>query len=294
MLKLVPPVNKSFPLNHERLAYPPPGSDSSLIQRIETFTAAGLAKLLPAAFALSALVMPASAGTNLVKNGGFEANGGPGATVYNPTPMVLDDWTFSPNGRFAGIDTEAHAYTNTTQQVKFWGASPGYQNGNGFSGSPDGGYFYAADGNYAFRGNLSQDITGLKVGAKYDLTFYHAYGQEACPQCNGATRQAWHVVFGSDQYETDLVDVPSHGFVDWNTATHTFTASATTQTLTFWANGGSGAPPFALLDSVKLTAQDEPPAPPAATPGPLTLLGLGASFAWSSRLRKRINLGSKA
>ncbi|MEI6111483.1 MAG: hypothetical protein WCP63_07390, partial [Cyanobium sp. ELA712] len=169
---------------------PPSPSTISFAQRIDNLAASGLARVLPAAFALSALVMPASAGTNLVKNGGFEANGGPGATAYNPTPMVLDDWTFSPNGRYAGIDTEAHAYTNTTQQVKFWGASPGYQNGNGFSGSPDGGYFYAADGNATFRGNLSQDITGLKVGAKYDLTFYHAYGQEACPACNGATREA--------------------------------------------------------------------------------------------------------
>ena len=238
--------------------------------------------------------MPVSAATNLVRNGGFESNGGPGATAYNPTQMVLDDWTFSPSGRFAGIDTEAHAYINDSQNIRFWGASPGYQNGNGFKGSPDGGYFYAADGNAVFRGNLSQDITGLTVGANYDLTFYYAYGQEACSACNGDTRQSWHVVFGSDQYETDVVDVPSHGFVDWNTVTHTFTASAITQTLTFWANGGNGAPPMALLDSVKLTAQNEPPTPPSAVPGPLPLLGLGASFAWSARMRKRIKQGRKA
>jgi MYXO-CTERM domain-containing protein len=51
---------------------------------------------------------------------------------------------------------------------------------------------------------------------------------------------------------------------------------------------------MALLDGKIRSAPNEPPAPPAATPGPLPLIGLGASFAWSSRLRKRINLGSKA
>ena len=111
------------------------------------------------------------------------------------------------------------------------------------------------------------------MGANYDLTFYYAYGQEACSACNGDTRQSWHVVFGSDQYETDVVDVPSHGFVDWNTVTHTFTASAITQTLTFWANGGNGAPPMALLDSVKLTAQNEPPTPPICRSRAFAIVG---------------------
>lgn len=60
--------------------------------------------------------------------------------------------------------------------------------------------------------------------------------------------------------------------------------------------GPIGGPLMALLDGIILTAQNQPPTPgpAAATPGPLPLLGLGASFAWSSRLRKRINLGSKA
>jgi MYXO-CTERM domain-containing protein len=58
--------------------------------------------------------------------------------------------------------------------------------------------------------------------------------------------------------------------------------------------GPIGGPLMALLDGKIRSAPNEPPAPPAATPGPLPLIGLGASFAWSSRLRKRINLGSKA
>jgi hypothetical protein len=259
---------------------------NSLAQRLDNLVACGFAKVLPAAFALSALVMPASAATNLVKNGDFEINGGPGASQYNPIPMVLNDWIFSPSSRFAGIDTEAHAYTNNTQNIMFWGAAPGYQNGNGFKGSPDGGYFYAADGHPSFRGYLSQDITGLTIGQVYDLSFDYAHGQEACPQCNGPTSQSWYVSFGSEQFETDFVDVPEHGFVDWQSTTHSFTATATTQTLTFWSVA-NGLPPMGLLDSVTLTAQ------PAAAPGPLPLVGLGATLALSRRLRKRINQSIK-
>ncbi len=51
--------------------------------------------------------------------------------------------------------------------------------------------------------------------------------------------------------------------------------------------------PAAPQHGVMLTVQNEPAVPPAATPGPLQLLGLAASFAWSRRLRKRINQGVK-
>ena len=245
--------------------------------------------------------MPASAATNLVKNGGFETNGGPGIVYGNPTGYFLDttvaDWYFQKppsNEPFAGVDNYAHAMTNTSQAILLWGARPGYQNGNGFSASPDTGYFWVADGAAQYRVGLKQDITGLTIGEKYDLSFYYAYTQEANPGVVGATNQVWDVAFGTDSYNTGWTYVPEHAFRGWYTSTHTFTASAATQTLQFMAYGPSGQPPMALLDGINLTAQNESPAPPAATPGPLPLLGLGASFAWSGRLRKRINLASKA
>ena len=299
-------------------AFPPPPSSISFVQRIENLAASGLAKLLPAAFALSALVLPASAATNLVKNGSFENNPGPGATAFNDADYSirgqLPDWTMPTNYGFMGLDSYTTATTNTyrnncgipgspsscwnggPRSITLWGATPGWQNGNGFQGSPDGGFFWIADGNASYRGFLSQDITGLTVGAKYDLSFQYAHGQEACSACNGDTTQSWVVSFGDEPFRTNPVTVPSHGFIDWVTASRTFTATSVTQTLKFIADGGSGAPPMALLDGIILTAQDEPPTPgpAAATPGPLPLIGLGASFAWSGRLRKRINQGGKA
>ena len=272
---------------------------ASLIVRLENLAAAGLAKVLPAAFALSALAMPASAATNLVNNGSFENNSGPGIVYGNTSGYYIGttvpDWYFvkpSTNTPFAGVDNYAHARTNTSQAAQFWGAAPGYQNGNGFSASPDGGYFWFVDGDVSYRVGLKQDITGLTVGEKYDLSFNYAYTQEIFRSENN--NQIWEVYFGDDYYNTGWTSVPGTGFVGWNTSTHTYTATSSTQTLQFWASGSNSLPPFALLDGVRLTAQNEPPAPPAPTPGPLPLLGLGASFAWSGRLRKRINQGSKA
>jgi hypothetical protein len=250
------------------------------------------AKLLASAIAMFALAMPASAATNLVKNGGFELNGGPGVVSGNGgyyQQTTVNDWyfTFPTSTPLAGVDTYAHSMTNTSQAIQFWGAAPGYQNGNGFQASPTGGYFWASDGDPRYVVGLKQDISGLTIGEKYDLSFDFAFGQEACPGgwCIGATNQRWDIGFGSESYTTGGNVVQEHGFVGWLTSAHTFTATATTQTLQFWANGPGGQPPVALLDSVKLTAQNEPL---AATPGPLPLLGFGVSLAWSGRLRKRI------
>ena len=286
-IKKTPPSRSTFSIR------------ASLIVRLENLAAAGLAKILPATFALSALAMQASAATNLVNNGSFENNSGPGIVYANTSGYYIGttvpDWYFvkpSTNTPFAGVDNYAHARTNTSQAAQFWGAAPGYQNGNGFSGSPDGGYFWFDDGAVSYRVGLKQDITGLTVGEQYDLSFYYAYTQEIF--VNAETDQVWEVFFGSDSYNTGWTHVPAAGFSGWHTSNRTFTASATTQTLHFMAHGTNGLPPFLLFDGVRLTAQNEPPTPPAPTPGPLPLLGLGASFAWSGRLRKRINQGGKA
>jgi hypothetical protein len=262
------------------------------VQRSTSSHGSGLAKILAPALALSALAMPASAATNLVKNGSFESNGGPGVVYVfigggYQQPTTLSDWYFNfpTNMPLAGVDTYAHSMTNTSQAIQFWGASPGYQNGNGFKASPDGGYFWVVDGDPTFVVGLKQDIHGLAIGEQYDLSFQYAFGQEACPLCNGATNQRFDISFGSESYTTGGNLVPEHGFVGWLTSAHTFTATATMQTLQFWANGPVGQPPMAFLDGVTLTAKNEPL---AATPGPLPLLGFGVSLAWSSRLRKRI------
>jgi len=111
------------------------------VRRSAHKTASRITKLLAPTLALTALAMPGLAATNLVKNGSFEANGGPGATVYGTYRITLDDWFISPTG-FMGLDTEANAKSNVgPEPIKLWGASPDYPSDNGFTGSPDGGYF---------------------------------------------------------------------------------------------------------------------------------------------------------
>lgn len=239
-------------------------SIQSFVSHIANWKNLSLASRLAPVIAVSALALPASA-QNLVVNGSFEDNPGPGATEFNDANYTirgrLPGWTMNTgNVGFMGLDSYDTATTNTyrnncsipgspascwnggPRSITIWGATPGWQNGNGFQGSPDGGFFWSADGNANYRGFLAQDITGLTVGAQYDLSFYHAHTQEACSGCNGQTIQSWVVSFGAETFRTDPVTVPSHGFVDWVNTSHTFTATAATQTLKFIHDGGNGSP----------------------------------------------------
>ena len=59
---------------------------------------------------------------------------------------------------------------------------------------------------------------------------------------------------------TATVTTPSHGFSPWELQSFTFTASSTSQMLSFLSTGGpsSSIPPFALLDGVSLIQAPEP------------------------------------
>ena len=251
---------------------------------------------------LIALANPAQA-ANLVQNGGFESNSGPGYVSGNP----ITNWTLI-NTASTGISINA---INTLAQLQaagqtantpipLWGASASYMNGNGFRNSNNGGYFIIADGFYEYNSIFAQRINGLTPGTDYELSFEYAYAQQA--GFDGPTNQKWTVEFGSENYETPAYDLPSHAFyggsnsTGWLTASHTFTATAASQTLRFLTIGTPGVPPMALLDGVSLTeVVPTPPEPtPTPTPGPLPLLGLGATVAWSGRLRQRIKRGGLA
>jgi MYXO-CTERM domain-containing protein len=239
----------------------------------------------------------AHAGPNLVQNGGFETNGGPGFIDWNqaPHPQVRQttaaNWQNGSYGyRYNIIASLANLQATSDYYVfGLWGATPGYQNGNGFTTSPNGGWFLQSDG-FDVRTPLEQTISGLDVGSTYTLSFQYARSQEASQ--SGDSFQKWRATFGSESFETPNALLPSHGFDGWYTATHQFTAATSTQVLSFLAFGTNGVPPFLLLDGVSLTANDPTPPSPAATPGPLPLLGIAAAFAWSGKLRRRIQSGA--
>jgi len=257
---------------------------NSLAQRLDNVVACGFAKVLPAAFALSALVMPASAAPNLVKNGDFEINNGAGHLLWKP----VQDWNLVITGHSTpnlGVHSLA---TLNSGSLPMWGTGA-YANGNGFRSSNNGGFFIINDADPQYRGAFEQVIDGLIPGNQYELTFEYAYAHEAA--ANGNTWQYIYGNFGSDNFQTFTVNLPSHGFDGgpapadgngWYTFTETYTATSTSQALRFVANGGpAGLPPMALVDGVSL--RDVTP-----TPGPLPVIGVAATLAWSRGLRRRI------
>ena len=113
-----------------------------------------------------------------------------------------------------------------------------------------------------FSGPLTP-ITGLTVGDTYQLSFYWA-GAELSNRTGYQTIQLTGS-FGGDSFDTPVyantnpTGTPG-SFSGWTLETFDFTATATSETLSFLAVGSpaNNLPPFALLDGVSLTAVPEP------------------------------------
>lgn len=136
-----------------------------------------------------------------------------------------------------------------------------------FVPSPEGPQFLGQDSFY-YTDSVNQDITGLTIGQTYIVSFEWAAGQQS--GFTGATTDYWAVSLGGQTQDTTTVTVPSGGFMGWYDVTMQFTATAADETLSFLSVGtclapnntcgptSPGSPPFALLDSVTLTAVPEP------------------------------------
>ncbi len=217
--------------------------------------------------------------------------------------FVVDDTAATrPGGGFGAI------YNNTSfEQLYFWGPNNSTSTSpNGFTGSPSGGKFVAIDGDFG-RAKLSQTVTGLDTSKTYTLSFEYAGAQQGlnATDFSGNTEQKWLV----DGITASQITVgswinPSRGFTPWSTYSTTFTPLSASIDLTFtpWGNVvGGGAPsgidslpPFLLLDNVQILETTTPPGPDPGTPvpGPVPLLGVGAAFTMTRRLRRRVKLSS--
>jgi hypothetical protein len=115
---------------------------------------------------------------------------------------------------------------------------------------------------------LSQTISGLTVGTKYQVSFDWGASQQT--GFDGNTEEFFAVTFGGVTQDTPSLSVPQHTFTGWNVQTFDFVANATSETLSFVgesvcpptigcsAPGTSNGPPFALLDNVSVTGVPEP------------------------------------
>ena len=242
---------------------------------------------------LLGLIAVAGAGTgrasaqNLVQNGNFAHSsyayssqfgipyGGQGVTNWLGNGGYND---YFLNGTATTI-TAATTYNSgstTSGTEKLWGTIA-------FSGSsPNGDNFVAMDGdttvNSAGGGGVNQTINGLAPGAHYVVSFAWAGAQ--MQSRTGTTTDSLLVSLGSQSFSTPVVSNVSQGFTGWMTKTFTFTATATSELLSFLSVGTpTGAPPIALLTDVKLVPE----------PATMSVMGVGLMGLMAARRRRRVD-----
>ena len=77
--------------------------------------------------------------------------------------------------------------------------------------SPDGGNYLVLDGGESYRGTgISQTLTGLITGSKYDVSFYWAAGQQQ--GFTGAAAEQVQVSLRAETHSTAVVRQPGRGF----------------------------------------------------------------------------------
>lgn len=230
----------------------------------------------------------ARAQVDLVLNGNFSAT-----NWITPQPANVA----TTNGGQLGYNLNATGWTNVT------GSSLGYNflftagsvdsNGvNGNAGSlslwstnnggvstltapPGGGNFIAADGAYETE-PIQQTITGLTPGQNYALSFYWGAAQQT--GFSGATTELWSASLGGQTFSTTAYSLPSKGFSGWIQQTFNYTATNSSEVLSFLAAGTpSGQPPFSLLADVSM--QVVVPEPSQVAMGLLLILFIGGAAA---------------
>jgi hypothetical protein len=176
-------------------------------------------------------------------------------------------------------------------------------------------WFVAVDGDPTYSTPISQTVTGLTAGQKYDVTFYQAAGQQT--GLDDGTTERWAVNLGRtllstrnytttgqlsalmspiqpfgpglntfDSNGNQLTGGTATNVSPWQKQTLTFTADAASDTLSFLAVGTpSGRPPFSLLAGLTVT--------PTSVPEPFTIIGTIVGGTAAFRLRKKLAKSTK-
>jgi hypothetical protein len=230
--------------------------------------------------AAALLLLAGPARADLVTNGGFEVttpSTGGGQLGYN---INATGWTTTGyNFLFTPGSADTTGVTGSYGNLQLWGPNNGPANGLPAT-SPAGGNYVAADGDFE-TAPISQTISGLTVGQSYEVGFYWAASQQE--GFTGATQQYWAVSLGSQTEDTSTYFLPSQGFSGWMYQTDTFTATSTSEALSFLAVGNLPVPPFLLLDGVSMTATPEPGTLPLLVTGLMGGLGILRSRKWLRR-----------
>ncbi len=238
---------------------------------------------------------PGTQANNLVQNGSFESTSyfthnawvpvtGSSSEFGSHLPNFrVDDWT-TTGFNMLYVPGQADAVGANSQfgahSMLLWGPNnPTNPSHNGLTTSPDGGNFIAADGDFEV-GAIQQTIDGLVAGKTYSLDFNWGAAQQH--GYYGATTERWQVSLGAETKYTSTIHLPSEGFSGWRQQKFVFTATQSSEVLSFLAQGTPmGMPPFSLLDGVSLNANVPDGASTAVLFGASTILlgGLRRRFA---------------
>ena len=219
---------------------------------------------------LSAVATPATAAVVTIQNGDFTgARDATGPNIGNlvPTPFGFGYGSYTTNFAWSasgcGCNNAIASYPGLITGLFAPGAPAGYA-GNIYALDAAPGL---ADGVF-----LHQLINGLTLGSRYSVSFLQASGSK---YVTGGDTAQWHIGLGGvvndptmyNPYPTlvgaTVKDAPlmtngvGTGFSGWTREYATFTAGGTSQLLSFFATG-SGAPPYALLADVSISAVPEP------------------------------------
>ena len=259
---------------------------------------------------------PGSSSSALVTNGNFTSvSGGTGGgqVGYNET---VTGWINSePSGTlgytflFTPAAAAGSGVTGNEGGVAFWNASnasswPSSAGANSATMTvsqvtpPGGGNIIAADGGYQVTA-FQQLVNNLVAGTTYTLTFYAAAAQQQGSSYTSATSDFWTACFSTSSTctaqssagttsangtakSTALINNNPGGFSGWTAESFTFTATGTSEWLSFIATGTpTGEPPFALLSDVTLSGLTTAPEPTS-----LALFGVGVLGIGALRLRR--------
>jgi hypothetical protein len=205
----------------------------------------------------------ASAAHAQVTNGGFETTTGGSTGQLNYNGFSATDWSApGDKNNYDFIFSSATAATTGAKgfdgNVTLWAATASPNGGNFLGSDPD----YNPSNTHSATGGVGgavfQTINGLTIGDTYAVTFYQAGAQQH--GFSGITTESWQVSLGAQTKDSPTLTNASEGFTGWSSDTLDFTATSTSEVLSFLAEGtgGSGEPPFALLDGVSLTQVPEP------------------------------------
>jgi Protein of unknown function (DUF642)/PEP-CTERM motif len=214
------------------------------------------------------------ASANVIENGDFSMTSPTttaptefGTAAFNgfTSQQFITDWT--GNAGYEIWYPNATAAT-TVEAYSVWGqggANTGEEKLYGPISAPPGATaFVGLDGDQQLDGSgrqvqssISQTVNGLVAGDTYAVTFDWAGAQ--MQSRTGATTESLAVSLGGQTLDTTTLDNASEGFTGWNTATLDFTATSSSEVLSFLSVGTpSSLPPMALLTNVSMNTVPEP------------------------------------